>query len=86
MPTDPVTAVQNWGRQTIIFALGLRTDPEWTSLPEDQQAARVQKEFEPICQSLWEAAQKECGDNLNMMPKVFSKHVLRWAQENTNLD
>ena len=81
MPNDHVSAIQNWGRQTIVLALGLRDDPEWNALSEEEQARRVNREYDPIGKSLWEAAQKECGTNLTMIPRVYSKHVLRWVQQ-----
>jgi hypothetical protein len=38
-----------------------------------------------VCENLWKEAQMLCVSNLVMMPKVYSKLVLKWVQENVPL-
>ena len=85
MATDPVAAIRNWARQTVIFAIGLRNDPSTASLPGHEQAKRALDEGENVCKTLWTEAQTLCATDLNRIPKVYPKLVLKWVQQNIPL-
>ncbi len=85
MAYDFVAALQNWARQTIIFAIGLRTDPVWTSLSDGEQATHARRDAEAVCETLWLQAQGKSAQAPHLTSRVFPKLVFLWVQKNIPL-
>src|SRR4029079_1207626 len=70
-----------WARQTISFALSIRSEDVGRPLDAQQIANLGTGEAEAVAQELWRAALQECGSRLDAgrIQTLLSRQVFSWA-------
>ncbi len=82
--SDPMSALQNWGVQTIVFAIYFRKDPKPDDVPEIEQARRAAIEARQVCKQFWQESQSLNLDT-DRFSKSFAKKVFLWVDQNVDL-
>lgn len=77
---DALLHCQQWGRQTVLFAISVRAHRDGRSIDDPEQIKHATTATEDIAKQLWTQA---CSDKIPnfQIPLVFSGLVFEWVSD-----